>query len=55
MSKWTTDQMLAEFDVIGFAFGFCCVRRKSDGVEGTLDFYPDAETNARIYHNFVGV
>lgn len=53
MSKWTKDEMTAEFDVLGFFLGWCCVRRKSDGVEGTLDFYRDDETNTRIYHNFL--
>ena len=54
MSKWTKDEMLAEFDVLGFLLGWAIVRRKSDGVEGTLDFYRDEETNTRIYQNFVG-
>lgn len=44
----TTDQMLAEFDVLGFALGMCVVQRKSDGVKGTLFF----DGNPRVYYDF---
>lgn len=47
----TTDEMLAEYEVLGFALGFCIVQRKSDGVKGTLDF----DHAPRRYHNFVPV
>ena len=48
MNKMTTEEMLEQYEVLGFAFYMCVVRRKSDGVEGTLDFdhYP------RFYYNF---
>ena len=49
--KLTKDEMLAEFDVLGFAYGYCIVQRKSDGVRGTLDFHE--EDNVRYYSNFV--
>lgn len=35
---WTTSEMQAEFDVVGFAAPLVVVRRKSDGVLGTLEF-----------------
>lgn len=35
---WDTDALRAEFDVIGFAAPFVVVRRKADGVKGTLEF-----------------
>lgn len=54
-TNWTTAEMQEDFDVLGFAYSLCIVRRKSDNVEGTLDFYRDPELNTRIYHNFVGV
>lgn len=44
----TKEQMLAEYDVLGFALGMCVVRRKSDGVKGTLFF----EGNPRVYYDF---
>lgn len=47
----TTDEMLAEYEVLGFALGFCIVQRKSDGVKGTLDF----DHAPRRYFNFVPV
>jgi hypothetical protein len=48
----TKDEMLAEFDVLGFAYGICVVRRKSDGVRGTLDFADDHAAGRR-YFGFV--
>jgi hypothetical protein len=50
----TKDEMLELFEVQGFAYGFCIVKRKSDGVQGTLDFYTDDTAShwVRYYHNF---
>lgn len=48
----TKDEMLDKYEVLGFAFYFCIVRRKSDGVKGTLDFADDL-THGRQYYNFV--
>lgn len=45
---WTTETLQAEFSVIGFAAPFVVVRRKSDGVKGTLEF----THNPRVYFNF---
>jgi hypothetical protein len=48
-SRWTTDQLREAFEVISFAAPFAVVRRKSDGVVGTVEF-----THApRFYFNFV--
>lgn len=59
----TKDQMLEQYDVLGFAYGMCVVQRKSDGVKGTLDFgdHPVIHTDdssspigmTRYYYNFV--
>lgn len=46
---WTTDQMRSDFDAIGFAAPLIVVRRKSDGVRGSLEFQHDP----RFYFNFV--
>ena len=44
----TTQEMQEQYEVLGFALGFCIVKRKSDGVRGTLDMiqYP------RVYFDF---
>ena len=47
----TKDEMLNQYNVLGFALGMCIVRRKSDGVEGTLDFAP--VDGVRYYYNFL--
>jgi hypothetical protein len=35
---WSTDQLRQEFEVIGFAAPIVVVRRRSDGVKGSLEF-----------------
>jgi hypothetical protein len=46
----TKDQMLEQYNVLGFAHYLCVVERKSDGVRGTLDF---ADVNGvRFYYGF---
>jgi hypothetical protein len=46
----TKDQMLEQYNVLGFSYYLCVVERKSDGVRGTLDF---SEVNGvRFYYNF---
>lgn len=35
---WDTDQLRADFEVVGFLAPFVMVRRRADGVEGTLMF-----------------
>jgi hypothetical protein len=46
----TKDQMLDQYQVLGFAMYLCVVERKSDGVRGTLDFCDVA--GVRYYYNF---
>ena len=45
---WTTSEMQQEFDAIGFAAPLIVVRRKSDGVRGSLEF----QHSPRMYFNF---
>ncbi len=45
---WTTEEMRRDFEVLGFAYGVCVVRRRSDGQLGTLDFVHAP----RVYHSF---
>jgi hypothetical protein len=42
--RWTTDELRAEFEVIGFAAPFVIVRRRSDGLLGTLEFTASPRT-----------
>ena len=48
----TTEEMLAEYEVLGFAFYMCIVKRKSDGVKGTLQFTDGTLRGERKYHSF---
>lgn len=45
---WTTEQVREEFEVLRFAAPFVIVRRKSDGIEGTLMF----RHHPRVYFDF---
>ena len=36
--RWTTQEMQRDFEVIGFAAPLVVVRRRSDGVKGSLEF-----------------
>ena len=45
---WTTAEMMAEFDVLGFQSPLVFVKRKADGIEGTLEF----NGMPRVYHTF---
>lgn len=46
---WDTDQLTADFEVIGFAAPLVVVRRRSDGQKGSLEF----QGRPRFYFNFV--
>jgi len=48
-TEWTTEQLQEDFEVIGFGYGYCAVKRKSDGQKGSLDF----GGNPRIYNRFI--
>jgi hypothetical protein len=45
---WSTAQLTENFTVIGFLAPYVAVRRKSDGVRGTLEF----QHQPRFYFNF---
>jgi hypothetical protein len=45
---WDTDQVREQFEVIGFMAPLVVVRRKSDGVKGSLMF----QHNPRFYFGF---
>jgi hypothetical protein len=45
---WSTNELGQEFDVIGFAAPLVVVRRKSDGVKGSLMF----QASPRFYFGF---
>lgn len=46
---WETQELAADFEVIGFMAPFVVVRRKSDGSKGSLEF----QHSPRFYFNFV--
>jgi len=46
---WDTDELRAEFEVIGFMAPFVGVRRRTDGQKGCLEF----QHNPRFYFSFV--
>lgn len=47
-TEWTTEQLREEFDVMGFAAGYCVVRRKSDRVVGSLTFHATYDENGHL-------
>jgi hypothetical protein len=46
---WDTRQLTQDFEVIGFLAPLVVVRRKADGVKGSLEF----QNRPRLYFNFV--
>jgi hypothetical protein len=47
---WDTEQLTRDFEVIGFMAPLVGVRRRSDGVKGSLEFQHGPP---RLYFNFV--
>ena len=45
---WDTEQLRQDFEVIGFLAPLVVVRRKADGVKGSLEF----QHVPRLYFNF---
>jgi hypothetical protein len=45
---WTVDELTRDFEVIGFAAPLVVVRRKADGVKGSLMF----QHSPRLYFRF---
>jgi hypothetical protein len=48
-SRWDTDELRKEFEVISFAAPYVVVRRLADGAKGTMEF----THNPRFYFNFM--
>ena len=46
--RWTTDELGRDFEVLGFQAPFVVVRRKADGVTGSLEF----THSPRVYFGF---
>jgi hypothetical protein len=46
--QWTTDELQRDFEVLGFAAPFVVVRRRSDGIKGSLEF----TYSPRVYFNW---
>lgn len=45
---WTTTELREDFEVLGFLAPFVTVKRKSDGITGTLQF----QHEPRFYFDF---
>ena len=45
---WNTEELAQDFEVTGFMAPFCAVKRKTDGVKGTLMF----QHSPRFYFDF---
>lgn len=45
---WAADELAVDFEVIGFMAPLVVVRRKADGVKGSLEF----QHQPRFYFNF---
>ena len=45
---WATNELSQDFEVLGFMAPFVVVRRRSDGVKGSLEF----QHSPRFYFNF---
>lgn len=45
---WTTAELTAEYEVIGFAAPFVVVKRRSDGAVGSLEF----QHHPRVYFSW---
>jgi hypothetical protein len=46
---WDTQQLAAEFEIIGFLAPLVVVRRRADGLKGSLEF----QHAPRLFFNFV--
>lgn len=46
--KWTTEELGKDFEVLGFLAPFVVVRRKVDGVKGSMEF----THSPRVYFGF---
>ncbi len=46
---WTTDEVTAEFEILGFMAPFCTAKRRSTGERGTLAFVH----RPRLYYDWM--
>ena len=46
---WNTEELQRDFDVVGFCAPFVVVKRKKDGIKGSLEF----QHMPRYYFNFL--
>ncbi len=46
---WSTEQLAKDFEVLGFMAPYIAVKRRSDGLKGSLEF----QHLPRFYFNFV--
>ncbi len=46
---WSTSELTRDYEVLGFAAPYVVVRRRADGVRGSLEFQHGPE---RFYFNF---
>lgn len=49
--EWTTEELREDFDVLSFMAPFVVVRRKSDGIKGSLKF----THSPRVYFEWLPV
>ena len=49
--QWDTRRLQEDYEVLGFQAPYVVVRRKSDGVKGSLEF----KDSPRVYFNFQAV
>ncbi len=48
-TEWNgRDELLEDFDIESFVYGYCFVVRKADNVQGYLEF----NHSPRVYYNF---
>ena len=50
-TRYTRDELLEEFDVIGFGFGYCVVQNKITREKGSFDY--DGKNHPRVYFNYI--
>lgn len=49
-TEWSTDELTRDFEIIGFQAPFVVVKRRADGVKGSLQF---EYKSPRKYFNWV--
>jgi hypothetical protein len=47
-TTWTTAELQEDFEVMGFSMGFVVVKRKADGVVGSMEF----NHTPRVYYGW---